>query len=195
MIKLTGEETKAQLITVCEENGIEIEGKPTNQAIRDLIEAHEDFEPNAADTLEKLTDVAVDEVPGEVVDEVGVALVKSTSKLDDIQEDNNRRVLISVTDHDNSQSIENDVEERLYSASWGNRLMGVAHESVLVNGSAQYASRGFIKHMRTLTYGQSITDSNGKVKTNPKKRFTINELTGWSQEQLDGLKKSQMGRM
>ena len=195
MIRLTGEETKAELLVICETNEIVVEGKPTNPVIINLIKAHKDYEINPEDRLDKLEDVKIDEVPGEVVDPVGQVLVKSTTKLEDIQEDNSRTILISVTDHDNSQSIENDSEERLFSASWGNRLCGVTHESVLVNGSSQYASRGFIKHMRTLTYGASITDSNGDIKTSSKKRFTINELEGWSQEQLDGLKQSQKGRM
>lgn len=197
-IILTGNETKADLLKICEDNGIVVEDKkPTNTVLIDLIKAHEDYEENPNEGIPKLNEVPMDEIPGEVVDDAGQVLVKTTSKLDDIREDNERMVFVSVTDHDNTQSIEDDEENRLFQASWGNRICAPRRESVLVNGVPQYISRGMMKHMRSIKIPSFVKadDSSGGVKATWKPRFTINELEGWTEEQLDALKKTQAGRI
>lgn len=197
-IILTGNETKAELLEICADNSITVEDKkPTNGVLIDLIKSHEDYEVNPNEGIPKLSEVPIDEIPGEVLDEAGNVLVKTTSKLDDITADNERMVQVSVTDHDNTHTVEDDEENRLFQASWGNRLCPVRRESVLVNGLPQYISRGMLKHMRSLrvpTFTKP-TGSDGGVKIAWKERFTIHELEGWTEEQLAALKQTQAGRL
>ena len=197
-ITLTGKETKAELLTICTENAITVDNKkPTNEILVDLIKSHDDYEAHPNEGIPRLSDVPIDEVPGEVVDEVGNVLIKTTSKLEDITNDNERMIQITVTDHDNTQTVEDDEENRLFQASWGNRICTPRQESVLVNGTPQYASRGMIKHMKSIkipTFTKAL-NSEGGVKVGSRDRFTINELTGWTEEQLDALRKTQAGRI
>lgn len=195
-ITLTGKETKAELQTICEENGIKVDNtKPTNTILVDLIKSHEDYEASPTEGIPKLSEVPDDEIPGEVVDDLGNVLVKSTSKLEDVANDNERMIYISVTDHDNTQSVENDEENRLFQASWGNLICPVRQESVLVNGVPQYASRGMVKHMRSISIPVFTKDAAGNIKTTYKPRFSIQELEGWNEEQLEALKATQAGRL
>lgn len=195
-ITLIGNETKAELLTICKENDIEVtSNKPTNSLLVDLIKSHEDYEASPTEGLPKLSEVPIDEIPGEVVDDAGNVLVKSTSKLTDIADDNERMVYVSITDHDNTQTIEDDEENRLFQASWGNLICPVRQESVLVNGIPQYISRGMLKHMRSLTVPVFTKDSAGNIKTTTKSRFSIQELEGWTEEQLKALAATQAGRV
>lgn len=195
-IILQGNETKAELLTICEENSLEVtDKKPTNTTLVDLIKSHPDYEENPNEGIPKLSEVPDDEIPGEVVDDAGNVLIKTTSKVQDIADDNERVILVTVTDHDNSQSIEDDVEGRLFQASWGNMICPPRRESVLVNGTEQYISRGMIKHMKTMTIPTFTTGADGKVKVGKKARFAIRELEGWSEEKLNALKEAQKGRM
>ena len=196
-IKLTGNENKVELLSICTNNGIVVDDKkPTNDLLIDLIKSHGDFEENPHDGIPKLSEVPIDVIPGEVVDDAGNVLIKTTSKLEDISNDNERMILVAVTDHDNNQTVEDDDENRLFQATWGNRICRPRQESVLVNGTPQYISRGMMKHMRTLKTPMSVTAAgeNGGVKTVLRDRFTINELTGWTEEQLEDLRKTQSGR-
>ena len=194
MITLTGDETKKDLLAICEANGIETDQKAKNEILISLIRAHEDFV--GTDGIPKEEEISDDEIPGEVLDPNGIVMVKTTSKLDDIIEDNEACIYVTVTDHDNTQTVEDDAENRLYQAVWGNMLCTPRRESVLVNsGVPQYVSRGMIKHMNTITIPVFTTGTDGKVKVGTKKRFSINEQEGWTKEQLDALKEKQKGRI
>ena len=195
-MKLTREETKAELIKICIDNGIEVTSKkPTNTLLVDLIKSHPDYEASPTEDIPKLSEVPIDEIPGEVVDSAGNVLVKTTSKLDDITEDNERMIRVVITDHDTSQSIEDDQNNRLFKASWGNMLCTPRSEYVLVNGTPTGASRGMIKHMKALTTVIATNDAKGNPKSTKIARFSISEVDGWTEEQLEALKKTQAGRV
>ncbi len=186
MIKLTGEETKAVLLGICEENEIEADSKKTNKEIIELIKMHPDYEEVIIPDLPKLEDVPDDEVPGEVIDKNNVVLVKTTSKVEDIAQNNEDTVQVLVTDHDSSQNVEDDTAQRMYEGTWGNLYCEPRRERVPL-GIPFYISRGMVKHLKSQKIPEFVKDSAGKEIARMKARFSVQALDGLSEDEFNEL--------
>lgn len=190
---LTGNETKKDLLKIATKLEItEVNEKTKNDDIIELIKAHADYEEEYVPTLDELDD---EDVPGIVKTPTGNIIEKTTSRREDKQLFNEATVKAIITDHDNTVTIENDQEGRLFSFSWGNMYSGVIQEKVRVDGHATPISRGGIRHLETIKIPQNYTGTDGKPKVRMVKRFTINVVDGWTPEQLQELKKKQLAVM
>ncbi len=110
------------------------------------------------------------------------------AKVDDLF----RSIVVVVTDHDNSQDVENDIRGRGEQFSWGNPIIGMQTEKVYRHNEPQYLYNGTIKHLKTMTVREKA-DGKGEEDI-VKDRFTIVEVPekGFTQEQLDTLRAKQI---
>lgn len=100
---------------------------------------------------------------------------------------NMTKTRVVVTDHDNTQSTDEDILRRGIKISWGNKFTLGQTDTVFMHGEPQYVRNGALSAMETM-----LIPTNSKDKsTRSKKRFSIVEVEGWSQEKIDELKEQQ----
>ncbi len=96
------------------------------------------------------------------------------------------KVMVIVTDHDNTKATEEELEGMVVPIRWGNR-MGKVTQYVAMHGRPQYLMQGTIDNMSTIL----IPTNNPESSTRTRKRFSIVEVAGWTQDQLDAKKAEQ----
>jgi hypothetical protein len=121
------------------------------------------------------------------------------SKMDSIEFEAYIRtgIPVIVTDHDNTYKVHEDDNNRTVIIEWGNPVLGgMTTERIALNGLPQVVTRGALKVMRQMFIPRStIHKETGRlVQGVPIQRFSISEVAGWTQEQLDVMKKEELGR-
>lgn len=99
-----------------------------------------------------------------------------------------------VTDHENSVTIEDDDETRTFPIQYGNLTTGPKNWNVGLHGNPQALPFSVAKKLEAIL--MPVHTKNGKgepvVKTQP--RFRVTKVDGWTQDEIDALKRSQNTR-
>lgn len=99
-----------------------------------------------------------------------------------------------VTDHQNSVQIDDDDETRTFPIQYGNLTTGPKNWNVGLHGNPQALPFSVAKKLEEIK--MTVHTKNGKgepvVKTQP--RFRVTKVDGWTQDEIDELKRSQNTR-
>lgn len=108
--------------------------------------------------------------------------------IDDVE----RKVMVIVHDHNNTQTTEEDLEGLVYEQGWGNMLTSGITSRVALNGRPQYLQRGAILAIEEILIPTTFKDNEGKENpSRTKKRFVITEVEGWDEDKLKAHMKAQ----
>ena len=99
-----------------------------------------------------------------------------------------------VTDHQNSVTIEDDDVTRTFPIQYGNLTTGPKNWNVGLHGNPQALPFSVANKLEEILMTVHTKDAEGKpiVKTQP--RFRITKIEGWTQEEIDQLKRTQNTR-
>lgn len=104
---------------------------------------------------------------------------------------NDTKVMCIVTDHYTVSKFEQNVPNRVFEVSYGNKL-GSVRARVSLNGSPQYLTIATLRKLEEIKMPRLGLDANGKeVATLGNKRFSVVIVDGWTDEQLEAQKKVQ----
>lgn len=157
--------------------------KPTNE---ELIQVLNDFKAKQGTLDPEFVDNGNYEV--KVVENGPTA---GMTDMDKLAFDLNMLVPVVVTDYDNTQRTEEELENRVVSLRWGNYVIG-GTISIALHGRTQYLPKGSIAAIKEVTFPSNYKDATGKEVTDrTKKRFHIAEVEGWTPEELEAHKKEQ----
>lgn len=99
-----------------------------------------------------------------------------------------------VTDHQNSVKIDDDDETRTFPIQYGNLTTGPKNWNVGLHGNPQALPFSVAKKLESIM--MTVHTKNGKgepvVKSQP--RFRVTKVDGWTQDEIDALKRSQNTR-
>ena len=99
-----------------------------------------------------------------------------------------------VTDHNSNVNIEDDDETRTFPIQYGNVTTGPKNWNVGLHGNAQGLPFTVAKRLESIL--MTVHTKNGKgepvVKSQP--RFRVTKVEGWTQDEIDSLKRSQNTR-
>ena len=99
-----------------------------------------------------------------------------------------------VTDHQHSVQIEDDDLTRTFPVQYGNLTTGPKNWNVGLHGNPQALPFSVANKLEEILMTVHTKDAEGKpiVKTQP--RFRITKIEGWTQEEIDQLKRAQNTR-
>ena len=99
-----------------------------------------------------------------------------------------------VTDHQHSVQIEDDDLTRTFPIQYGNLTTGPKNWNVGLHGNPQALPFSVANKLEEIMMTVHTKDADGKpiVKTQP--RFRITKIEGWTQEEIDQLKRAQNTR-
>ena len=99
-----------------------------------------------------------------------------------------------VTDHQHSVQIEDDDLTRTFPIQYGNLTTGPKNWNVGLHGNPQALPFSVANKLEEIMMTVHTKDADGKpiVKTQP--RFRITKIDGWTQEEIDQLKRAQNTR-
>ena len=100
-----------------------------------------------------------------------------------------------VIDRDTSYTIADDDENRTTEIEWGNNIIGMTKEKIVLNGMRQFITNGGIKAMKNIYMPDvKIDKGTGRViPLKPKRRFDITPVEGFTETEWKALeKKSRM---
>lgn len=99
-----------------------------------------------------------------------------------------------VTDHQNSVQIDDDDETRTFPIQYGNLTTGPKNWNVGLHGNPQALPFSVAKKLQEIPMTVHTKDGNGNplVKTQP--RFRVTKVDGWTQDEIDELKRTQNTR-
>lgn len=99
-----------------------------------------------------------------------------------------------VTDHQNSVQIEDDDETRTFPIQYGNVTTGPKNWNVGLHGNPQALPFTVAKKLESIQMTVHTKNAKGEpvVKTQP--RFRVTKVDGWTQDEIDALKRSQNTR-
>ena len=99
-----------------------------------------------------------------------------------------------VTDHQHSVQIEDDDLTRTFPVQYGNLTTGPKNWNVGLHGNPQALPFSVANKLEEILMTVHTKDAEGKpiVKTQP--RFRITKIEGWTQEEIDQLKRTQNTR-
>jgi hypothetical protein len=99
-----------------------------------------------------------------------------------------------VTDHQSRIQVEDDDETRTFPIQYGNLTTGPKNWNVALHGNPQALPFSVAKRLESIP--MTIPTKNAKgdpvVKTQP--RFRVTRIDGWTQDEIDSLKRSQNTR-
>ena len=99
-----------------------------------------------------------------------------------------------VTDHQSRVQIEDDDETRTFPIQYGNLTTGPKNWNVGLHGNQQALPFSVAKRLKAIP--MTVHTKNGKgepiVKSQP--RFSVTKVDGWTQDEIDALKRSQNTR-
>ena len=185
--------TKAELLVAIAKAGLNEElaalgsdpKKATNKQLIDLLEAAKKEVPAVEEPV----------IKGEVEtkDNKKVEFKGKKMTLSDVKDYLNTALPYIIVDHDNSYEIKDDDDNRVVEISWGNRVVGKTVEKVALHGLEQYVTRGGIQVMKEMSIPKvKIDEKTGNlVHGKPKKRFSITESEGFTEEQVLAIRKKQ----
>ena len=149
------------------------------------------------DEINADTKKEIDAVEKEIKSETKAEKVESLKKI----VDKNERAKLKqikykyiVTDHQNSVSVEDDDETRTFPIQYGNLTTGPKNWNVGLHGNPQALPFSVAKRLEKIL--MTVHTKNGKgepvVKSQP--RFRVTKVDGWTQDEIDALKRSQNTR-
>ena len=100
-----------------------------------------------------------------------------------------------VIDRDTSYTIADDDENRTTEIEWGNPIIGMTKEKIVLNGMRQFITNGGMKAMKNLYMPDvKIDKATGRVvPMKPKRRFDITPVEGFTESEWKALEeKSRM---
>jgi hypothetical protein len=107
--------------------------------------------------------------------------------------DSELMVPVIVTDYDNTQFLEEEMENRTIQVRWGNVLTENPIASIALHGRTQYIPKGCIAALRDITFPSNYKNSAGiEISESKRKRFHVAEVEGWTPEELEAHKREQL---
>lgn len=99
-----------------------------------------------------------------------------------------------VTDHQGRNVIEDDDEKRTFPILYGNLTKGPKCWNVQLHGGPQALPFSVAKRLLEIPMIQQIKDSKGNPTTKTQKRFGVTKVDGWTQDEIEQLKRTQNTR-
>lgn len=167
--------TNAEYVTVLEEF----------KASQDIVNA---------DTKKEL-----DEVQGDVPD-TGVVIPEGedTAKVvvDQFERAKLKQVMYKyiVTDHQNSVQIEDDDETRTFPIQYGNLTSGPKNWNVGLHGNPQALPFSVASKLEDILMTVHTKNGEGEPIVKSQPRFRVTKIEGWTQDEIDAMKRAQNTR-
>jgi len=99
-----------------------------------------------------------------------------------------------VTDHQSNVVIEDDDETRTFPIQYGNMLKGPKNWNVGLHGNPQALPFSVAKKLEEVPMNVHIKNGKGEPTVKTQSRFRVTKIEGWSQDEIDALKRSQNTR-
>ena len=99
-----------------------------------------------------------------------------------------------VTDHENSVQIDDDDETRTFPIQYGNLTTGPKNWNVGLHGNPQALPFTVAKKLESIMMTVHTKDGSGNPVVKSQPRFRVTKVDGYSQEEIDALKRSQNTR-
>lgn len=99
-----------------------------------------------------------------------------------------------VTDHQSGVVIEDDEEGRTFPIQYGNMLKGPKNWNVGLHGNPQGLPFSVAKKLEEIKMVTHIKNGKGEPIAKTQPRFRVTKVDGWTQDEIDGLKRSQNTR-
>ena len=99
-----------------------------------------------------------------------------------------------VTDHQSGVVIEDDEEGRTFPIQYGNMLKGPKNWNVGLHGNPQALPFSVAKKLEEIKMVTHIKNGKGEPVAKTQSRFRVTMVTGWTQDEIDQLKRSQNTR-
>ena len=99
-----------------------------------------------------------------------------------------------VSDHQSSVQIEDDDETRTFPIQYGNLTTGPKNWNVGLHGNPQSLPFSVVKKLEELKMVIHIKNAKGEPTAKTQARFRVTKVDGWTQDQIDELKRTQNTR-
>jgi len=99
-----------------------------------------------------------------------------------------------VTDHQSTVVIDDDEEGRTFPIQYGNLLKGPKNWNVGLHGNSQALPFSVAKKLEEINMVVHVKNSKGEPVAKSQPRFRVTKIDGWSQDEIDSLKRSQNTR-
>ena len=99
-----------------------------------------------------------------------------------------------VTDHQSNVVIEDDDETRTFPIQYGNMLKGPKNWNVGLHGNPQALPFSVAKKLEEIKMTVHIKNGKGEPIVKTQSRFRVTKIDGWTQDEIDALKRSQNTR-
>lgn len=99
-----------------------------------------------------------------------------------------------VTDHQSTVTIEDDEEGRTFPIQYGNTLKGPKNWNVGLHGNPQALPFSVAKKLEEIKMIVHVKNSKGEPVAKTQSRFRVTKVSGWTQDEIDQLKRSQNTR-
>ena len=163
--------------------------KPTNAEYVTVLEEFKAKQDELnSDTKEK---IEKEENKPEPISKDGIGIVVDKferAKLKDV------KYKYIVTDHQSGVVIEDDDETRTFPIQYGNMLKGPKNWNVGLHGNSQALPFSVAKKLEEIKMTVHIKNGKGEPTVKTQSRFRVTKIDGWSQDEIDALKRSQNTR-
>ena len=99
-----------------------------------------------------------------------------------------------VTDHQNTVDIEEDDETRTFPIQYGNQTSGPKNWNVGLHSNPQALPFSVAKKLEEIMSIVHIKNSKDEPVAKSQKRFRVTKVEGWTQDEIDALKRTQNTR-
>ena len=99
-----------------------------------------------------------------------------------------------VTDHQHSVQIEDDDETRTFPIQYGNLTTGPKNWNVGLHGNPQALPFSVANKLEEVMMTLHTKDGEGKPIVKSQPRFRVTKIEGWTQDEIDALKRAQNTR-
>ena len=99
-----------------------------------------------------------------------------------------------VTDHANNVTIEDDDETRTFPIQYGNLTTGPKNWNVGLHGNPQALPFSVAKKLEAIQMVVHTKDGNGNPIAKSQPRFRVTKVDGWTEEEIEQLKRAQNTR-
>ncbi len=99
-----------------------------------------------------------------------------------------------VTDHQSSVQIDDDDETRTFPIQYGNLTTGPKNWNVGLHGNPQALPFSVAKKLEAIQMTVHTKNGKGEPVVKSQKRFRVTKIEGWTQDEIDQLKRSQNTR-
>lgn len=99
-----------------------------------------------------------------------------------------------VTDHQSTVTVQDDEEGRTFPIQYGNMLKGPKNWNVGLHGNPQALPFSVAKKLEEIPMIGHIKNSKGEPGVKSQPRFRVTKVSGWTQDEIDQLKRSQNTR-